>query len=75
MKNTHNRKNTIFIRVDSGQKIGYGHLIRCMALGDKLKKNWHVFFVTSNIKGNITSIVKNNFQDCIWRFIESYNKR
>ena len=62
MKNTHNRKNTIFIRVDSGQKIGYGHLIRCMALGDKLKKNWHVIFVTSNIKGNITSIVKNNFQ-------------
>ena len=59
MKNTHNRKNTIFIRVDSGQKIGYGHLIRCIALGDKLKKNWHVIFVTSNIKGNIISTVKN----------------
>ena len=37
-------KNKIFFRVDSGTKIGYGHLIRCLSLAENLKKYYKVIF-------------------------------
>ena len=53
-------KNTIFIRVDSGQHIGYGHMIRCLALAGNLKNFFNIIFLTTNYKGNINSLIKKN---------------
>ena len=48
-------KNTIFIRVDSSTKIGYGHFIRCMALADTLQKNFKINFISRSLEGNLIS--------------------
>ena len=46
-------RNKIFIRVDSGTKIGYGHLIRCLALAEYLRKHYEIIFISSGLPGNI----------------------
>ena len=51
-------KNKIFFRVDSGTKIGYGHLIRCLSLAENLKKYYKVIFISSNLQGNIINELK-----------------
>ena len=52
------RKNTLFIRVDSSTKIGYGHFIRCMALADTLKKNFEINFISRSLEGNLISNIQ-----------------
>ena len=62
-----NDKKIIFIRVDSSTKIGYGHLIRCLALADTLKKSFKINFICTNLNGNLISqICKKNFE--VFRF-------
>ena len=63
----------IFIRVDSGTKIGYGHLIRCLALAEYLKKYFDVIFISSTLPGNIINeLVKKKIQICK---LKSYPKK
>jgi len=58
-----NDKKIIFIRVDSSTKIGYGHLIRCIALADILKKYFQIKFICANLNGNLISeINKKDFK-------------
>ncbi len=62
-----NDKKIIFIRVDSSTKIGYGHLIRCLALADTLKNFFRIYFICSSLTGNIISeINKKKFK--VFRF-------
>tara|TARA_B100000745_G_scaffold92949_1_gene58634 strand:+ start:561 stop:1622 length:1062 start_codon:yes stop_codon:yes gene_type:complete len=62
-----NDRRVIFIRVDSSTKIGYGHLIRCLALADTLKNFFQIKFICTNLTGNIISeINKKKFK--IFRF-------
>ena len=51
-------KNKIFFRVDSGTKVGYGHLIRCLSLAENLKKYYKVIFISSILQGNIINELK-----------------
>ena len=51
-------KNTIFIRADSGTKIGYGHFIRCIALADTLKKNFKINFISRSLEGSLISDIQ-----------------
>ena len=47
------------IRVDSSEKIGIGHVHRCMKLAKVLKENNNkVTFLSSNLKGNINTVIK-----------------
>ena len=47
------------IRVDSSSVIGSGHLMRCLTLADKMKKekNADVHFICRNLKGNLSQLV------------------
>ena len=49
------RKNTLFIRVDSSTKIGYGHFIRCLALADTLQKKFKIHFLTRSLEVDLIS--------------------
>jgi len=39
-------QNKIFIRVDGGEKIGLGHIMRCIAIGYMLKTDFEIHFVS-----------------------------
>lgn len=47
----------IVFRVDSSEKIGSGHLMRCIALAEKLKTYDEVIFLSRNLPNNINNIV------------------
>lgn len=54
-------KRVIF-RVDSGNHMGIGHIMRCLTLATELKKNGdEVFFITKNHKGFLTEQIKDLF--------------
>jgi len=54
------RKN-IFFRVDSSFKLGFGHLNRCLIFAKIFqKKKIRVHFICKNLKGNLTSEIKDN---------------
>ena len=55
-------KNVVF-RVDSSHEIGNGHLIRCIAIAQRLKKlKYSINFICSNFDGNQNKlIIKNNY--------------
>ena len=68
------KKYTIFIRVDSGDKIGSGHTIRCLSLAQALKKmNFEVCFISKKERGSISKLfedkgfivyyIKNNYSE------------
>lgn len=50
----------LFVRVDSGTKIGIGHVMRCFALVENLKKRFdNILFISNQIPGNLSSFIKN----------------
>lgn len=51
--------NVVF-RVDSSSQIGSGHLMRCVTLAQRLKKekDAHIYFVMRNLEGNLIDIVQ-----------------
>lgn len=51
--------NVVF-RVDSSVEIGIGHLMRCLALAERLQKekNAKITFISRNLKGNLINIVQ-----------------
>ena len=50
----------IAIRVDSSTQIGSGHLMRCLTLAKKLKKdeNADIIFISRNLEGNLNNLVR-----------------
>ena len=73
MKNIQSGLNTIFIRVDSGTKVGYGHFVRCMALANILQKNFKVNFISRSLAGNlISNLQKSGFG--VFRFHSNSEK-
>jgi UDP-2,4-diacetamido-2,4,6-trideoxy-beta-L-altropyranose hydrolase len=61
--------NKIYIRVDGGNKIGLGHLVRCIALALMLKEDFDITFVTLSIPADISEdIILNGF---CWNKINS----
>lgn len=54
--------NKVFIRVDGSAEIGLGHLIRCFALAQMLKRDFEVTFFCKNIPENIKlELIENDF--------------
>lgn len=47
----------VIFRVDSSNKIGSGHIMRCIAMAEKLKCFTDVIFISRRLKGNINHIV------------------
>ncbi|MGW1455559.1 UDP-2,4-diacetamido-2,4,6-trideoxy-beta-L-altropyranose hydrolase [Salegentibacter agarivorans] len=64
-------RSNVFIRVEAGGQVGYGHLIRCIALSHMLKNDFDVHFFSYTIPENLykhlldqeykVSIIKNEF--------------
>ncbi len=53
------KKKNIFLRVDSGVEIGFGHIMRCLALAKEIKKfDFNVYFISKENKGNIIKHVE-----------------
>ena len=67
-------KYTIFVRVDSGYDIGFGHAIRCLSLAQTLKKmNFEICFISKKERGNISKL----FEDkgfTVYYIQNSYSK-
>ena len=67
-------KHTIFVRVDSGYDIGFGHAIRCLSLAQTLKKmNFEICFISKKERGNISKL----FEDkgfTVYYIQNSYSK-
>ena len=57
-------KKKIFIRVDSGLKIGTGHMMRCLSLAKILiDYDFQVCFLSKRLEGNICDlIIKNGYE-------------
>lgn len=51
--------NTYVFRVDSSEKMGTGHVMRCLALASELQHRGHsVFFICRKLKGNLISHIE-----------------
>jgi UDP-2,4-diacetamido-2,4,6-trideoxy-beta-L-altropyranose hydrolase len=50
----------IAFRVDSSEKMGFGHLSRCLTLSKQLKKKNKIYFFSKNLKGNRNHLIKKN---------------
>lgn len=66
----------IIFRADSSDKIGSGHIFRCINLAKNLKKkNNKIMFICQNLKGNfINYIKKNKFKVIINNYISKEKK-
>jgi UDP-2,4-diacetamido-2,4,6-trideoxy-beta-L-altropyranose hydrolase len=61
------KKKTIVFRVDSSTKIGSGHLMRCLALADKLKKqSVDIYFIVRELSGNVNYLIQDNGYQAIY---------
>ena len=71
----------IFIRTDSSYEIGMGHVFRCLTLAYYLKKDgFKVIFICRNLKGNLISHIKKNFNVIVLKdrkskaYLKNYEK-
>ena len=56
---------TVAFRVDGGKDIGFGHIMRTMALANKLnnkKKIKKIFYITKENKPTVNKLKENNFE-------------
>jgi UDP-2,4-diacetamido-2,4,6-trideoxy-beta-L-altropyranose hydrolase len=50
---------TVVVRADSSNIIGSGHIMRCLALADRLKKNGAtVYFICRSLSGSIPKVIE-----------------
>ncbi|MGQ9706776.1 MAG: hypothetical protein ACUVWP_07250 [bacterium] len=56
-------KGLVGIRVDGGKGIGFGHIVRCVALADCISDFADVLFLT-NTKNDLYEIIKGRYQIC-----------
>ena len=55
------RKHMAAIRVDSSEAMGSGHLMRCLTLAEKLRREgWQVHFICRDLLGNLTHLITEN---------------
>ena len=48
----------MFFRVDSSDKIGSGHLTRCITLAEELKnRGAEILFITRNLRANYNNLI------------------
>lgn len=47
----------IYFRADGNSTIGWGHIMRCLALADMLKNDFHMKFITVNPDENIIRLI------------------
>ncbi|MDR3348864.1 MAG: UDP-2,4-diacetamido-2,4,6-trideoxy-beta-L-altropyranose hydrolase [Acidaminococcales bacterium] len=52
-------KQSIVFRTDSSPLIGGGHLMRCIALAETLKKEAAITFICRDLPGNVASLAEN----------------
>jgi spore coat polysaccharide biosynthesis predicted glycosyltransferase SpsG len=52
---------TCIIRVDASNEIGYGHLMRCLALGEELRKSFDILYVVRH-SDSINKIRQHGFR-------------
>jgi len=51
----------VIIRADASQKIGFGHIMRCLALAEELRdKGSEVIFITRDHQGNLGEYIQSN---------------
>lgn len=50
--------NRLIIRTNANKKIGFGHLIRCLALSEYLKKEFHIIFVLNKTDKYFYDLIK-----------------
>lgn len=57
-----NEKKTILFRVDSGHRIGSGHVMRCITIANELRRNFDVtpIFATVAHEGHVISKIEEN---------------
>ena len=66
----------ISIRTDSSHEIGSGHVIRCITLARELTNNGHnCKFICRDLKGNLNSMIANEFKIDILTKLFSRQKR
>ena len=65
----------ILFRTDSSNKIGSGHLQRCVNLANIFyKKGNKIFFICNNYYGNLNNLIKSNYSLKILSSTNKFNK-
>ena len=59
-------KNTVYFRADGDGTIGYGHVIRSLALADMLKDEYRVVFIAKESTRLLESEISKSCEEIIW---------